>query len=327
MPATDTSVPATATPGTEAAPAVTAPDMGGANTASVVSLASLKAARRAAAKAAPSVAAPAPVEAKPAEPAAAPASTEPATATIDMDAASLAQFTGLNKKLRAAQDEAKQLQAKIAAFAKYEKAEALRTQGRHYDAAREAGIDVDAAIADLLGKTPEQAQGSDELAKIKTDLEELRQAKADEEKARADQARTAAEQATERSRQAIVDAVSKAQDKFPMLSRSPDLVKAALADAEKAYEIIKAKGKADTGQDDFDLDAAGKNKLLDDALAVHEEKWAKTFGVVQPKTDPAKPATPGFGAGMRGNVTAVKTEPAKRMTFEEVRARRLRKPA
>ncbi len=234
------------------------------------------------------------------------AKTEPVQ--IDMDEKSLAQFTTLNKDLRAARAKLKEAEEKVANYARYERAEALKKEGKHYDAAREAGFDVDAALHDLLGvqaKTPEET----ELAKLQKEVEELKKTRTDEQKAKDEAAKKNEAAEYERGHQRVIEYVEKEAAKYAYLSKDPDLVHAALKDAETAYEKIKA--ELPKGED---LPADEKNKILFDALEVHEERWSSKFG---PKKD-----VPGFDSSLRGNVSEKADAPPKSMTFEEVKAAR-----
>ena len=273
-------------------------------------IADIKAARRAAQKTTPP---------------ATPASNEPAKAVddggkpeaktepvqIDMDEKSLAQFTTLNKELRTARAKLKETEEKVAAYARYERAEALKKEGKHYDAAREAGFDVDAALHDLLGvqaQTPEAT----ELTKLQKEVEDLKKARTDEQKAKDEQTKKSEAAEYERGHQRVIDHVTKEAAKYAYLSKDPDLVRAALKDAETAYEQLKTELRKDDPNADLPDDE--KNKLLFDALDVHEEKWASKFG---PKKD-----VPGFDSSLRGNVSEKADAPPKSMTFEEVKAAR-----
>lgn len=222
-----------------------------------------------------------------------------------MDPAALKQFTTLNRELRAARAKQKEAEDRVAAFAKLERAQTLAKEGKHYDAAREAGIDVDAALAELLGAkgAPENA----ELRAITAKLEALEKAREAEAKTRDEAEKRAAAAEDERGRAAVVAHVGREAAKYPHLAKAPELVHAALKDADAAYAKLKTDGA--------DLTADEKNALILDALAAHEEKWAKTFGA------PAKPVA-GFGAELRGNVTEAATGQRKAMTFAEVKAAR-----
>ena len=81
--------------------------------------------------------------AKPAEP--------PATATIDMDAKALSEFTAQSKAVRDLKAKLDDAEKRLADFGKIEKAKQLAKDGKHFDAIREAGFfDIDAALAELL---------------------------------------------------------------------------------------------------------------------------------------------------------------------------------
>lgn len=326
--------------GADAAPTIE--QFGGAMSVSKVTLADLKAARRAAPAAGkPPAAAAQAVPGKEGAPPApgsggstssSTANSDPGTngtpapsagaedkskqggATIDMEPAELAHFTSLNREVRRAREALKEAEAKLSGFGRFEKAAKLAQEGKHYDAAREAGIDVDAALAELLGQQ-QGTPGDTEVAKLRKDVEDLRKAREEEARAKADEAKRQADAEQNQGRARVIEAVQKAADKYPYLAKSPDLIKSALADADAAYEKVKAEFGGVVSD-------ADKNRILMTALDVHEEKWATTFG--PPKERKNDPQTPGFSGDLRGGVKETAVAPPKRMTFEEVRARRAR---
>ena len=300
---------------TPAAPAADQP-------AAAPTLAEVKAARRAA-KAAPAAAKttePAPgvetgdAKPKPAASAPAPKPAEPPPAKpaepvkIDMDEKSLSQFTQLSKDVRETKEKLKAAEAKLAEFANFEKARGLAKDGKHYDAARAAGIDVDAALAELLQANPGQ-QASPELVALKREIDALK-AKGDEtEKAQAAAKAAEAEAAIKNDRAIAGKFVTDSATKYAHLAKAPELVDAAFNDFRQSREKLEK----DTGAP---MPGDEQAKLLLAALDVHEEKWAKVFGVAKTETPAA-----GLDASVRASAQPAVKQP-ERMTFAQVKAAR-----
>jgi len=281
-------------------------------------LAQLKAARRAPAKPTESTQAPV-APAATTEPAAAQTNTEPSKtqASIDMDPAELGKFASLSKEVRTAKQQLKEAQDKLAQYGKFEKVQQLAKEGKHYDAAREAGIDVDAALHDLLGiqaKTPEQSALTELEARTAKALE-LAESLAKAEQAKADAAAKAAREAGQAK---VVSAIQAATDKFPHLGKSTELISMALRDADEAYEKAKADAiEAEVIDKNGDLPDETKNKLLLSTLDRHEQKWAAVFGAKQAAE--AAEAKPGI-ADLRGGVGALRPGGgSKPLTLDEVK--------
>lgn len=253
------------------------------------------------AKPKPAAAAPAP---KPVEPPAKPAEA----VKIDMDEKSLSQFTQLSKDVRETKEKLKAAEAKLAEFANFEKARGLAKDGKHYDAARAAGIDVDAALAELLQANPGQ-QASPELLTLKKEIEALK-AKGDEaEKAHAAAKAAEAEASLKNDRTVTGKVVADSAAKYPHLAKAPELVDAAFKDfTDSRSKLEKENGSPLPGDE--------QAKLLLAALDVHEEKWAKVFG-----TKPAETPAAGLDASVRAAPTPAAKQP-ERMTFAQVKAAR-----
>jgi len=285
-------------------------------------LAQLKAARREAAKpGSPKPVETAPIQpqgATPAAPAATPTEPTKTQASIDMDPAELGKFASLSKEVRTAKQQLKEAQDKLAQYGKFEKVQQLAKEGKHYDAAREAGIDVDAALHDLLGiqaKTPEQSALTELEARTAKALE-LAESLAKAEQAKAD---AAAKAAREVGQAKVVSAIQAATDKFPHLGKSTELISMALKDADEAYEKAKADAiEAEVIDKNGDLPDETKNKLLLSTLDRHEQKWAAVFGAKQSAVAAAE-AKPGI-ADLRGGVGALRPGGGnKPLTLDEVK--------
>ena len=278
-------------------------------------IADLKAARRAATPAIDATPPPAaPVTTTTAEP-----PPPKATATIEMDEGALKQFSTLSRELREAKAKAKDLEAKVAGFGKFEKAQALAKEGKHYDAAREAGIDVDAALAELLGNNngaPASAAQIDK--KLREEIDELKAFKNDTVKEREERKKAEAEATTQADRAATTKFVADNAAKYPFLAKSPKLVALAYTDFEQA----KAKVEAESGET---MSASEQAKLMVTALQVHEEDWSKALGAAKTEEPPAEGLASGLGAEARSGVRQQATPTAKKLTWEELKAERAAK--
>lgn len=246
------------------------------------------------------VAAPAP---KPAEPPPA-AAKPPETAKIDMDPKALSEFTQLSRDLRDAKTKLKEAETKLADFGKIEKARGLAKEGKEYDAIREAGFDVDKALAELLQQNPGHA-ASPQLLEMKRELEALKAKDADREKQTAAQRDEAVKASLENDRKITARHVAESAATYPHLAKAPELVDAAFKDFDAARAKLYEQNGAPLSGDE-------QAKLLTDALAVHEEKWAKVFGTPAPAVD----------GTVRSGVTQTTTKQPERMTFAQVKAAR-----
>jgi hypothetical protein len=238
------------------------------------------------------------------------------TATIEMDAADLKRFTTLSREKRELAAKLAESEAKIASFGKFEKATALAKEGKHYDAAREAGIDVDAAIAELLGQNPNSNPTATQIDKKLADRLDALEAKNTESEQK-EQARQKAQEAAqlETDRKIANKFVEDNRAKYPFLAKSHKLVKLAFDDYQSARSTLEAEaGKQ--------LSGAEQAKLLMDALSVHEEDWANSLGDKKPD---AKTETAGPDGSARAGVTQPAPVAKKKVTFEELKAERMAK--
>jgi hypothetical protein len=102
--------------------------------------------------------------------------------------------------------------------------------------------------------------------------------------------------------------------KYPYLAKAPEFVDAVFSDYTAAKGKLEAEGSA--------LGPAEQAKLMLDALAVHEEKWAKRLGAPGTTTETA---SPGIDGAARAGVREPPPVIAKKLTFEELKAERAAK--
>jgi len=244
----------------------------------------------------------------------APNAAEPAsaTATIEMDPAALKQFSTLSRELRDSRAKTKELEGKIAGFGKFEKAQALAKEGKHYDAAREAGIDVDAALAELLGQNGGTATSTQIDKKLADRLEALEKRDADRVKADQDRAAAETDAAVKRDRDVTGKFVEQNAAKYPHLAKAPELVDSVFSDYTKAKAKLEADGTK--------MSDADQVTLMLESLAVHEEKWAKAFG---PAATTEETPTNGVDGTARAGVRQPADKPKHKLTFDELKAERM----
>lgn len=248
-----------------------------------------------------------------------PAGEKPATATIDMDGDALKNFTELNRQLREARTKTKNLEERIAGFGRFEKAQSLAKEGKHYDAAREAGIDVDAALAELLGKTDGNPTSGQIDKKLAEQIADLQKFKDDTVKEREERKKADADASAKAERQTVGKFVTDNVAKYPFLAKSQTLVDLAYRD----YEVNQTRVEAEEGRE---MTAEEKSRLLLAALAVHEEDWAKSFGGQSAAAPVSTGETaPGVDAGARAGVKQPAPTVAKKVTFEELKRERAAK--
>jgi len=228
----------------------------------------------------------------------------------------LKSFTNLQRELREARTKLKNTEDRIASFGKFEKAQTLAKEGKHYDAAREAGIDVDAALAELLGQNGGQSPTAGQIdKKLADEIADLVKFKDDTLKEREASKAADAEAVVKRDREVTGRFVTDNAAKYPFLAKSPDLVDGVFADYTKAKAKLEAEGEA--------LSDKEQVKLMLDSLAVHEEKWAKVFGApatTEAKTEGEQPAGPDGSA--RAGVRQPPPAEKKKLTFDELKAER-----
>lgn len=305
---------------TTTAPAATtteATDVTGAAPPPAPGLAAIKAARRAAAVPTP----PATPNKEPTSDntaaAAVPAPPpEKATATIEMDEGALKQFSTLSRELRDAKKKASDLEAKIAGFSKFEKASALAKDGKHYDAAREAGIDVDAALAELLQNNPGTVTATQIDKEMAKRLEALEAKDLEREKQREEGKKQASAASIEEDRKVTSKFVVDNAAKYPYLAKSPRLVGMAFGE----YQGVKATLEAEKGGE---LSGDENVRLMLATLATFEADSAKEFGPAA-TTESSEPTT-GIDGGARAGVREPATKEPRKVTFAELKAERMAK--
>ena len=190
-----------------------------------------------------------------------PEAKPPETAKIDMDPAALSQFTELNKAVRETKTKLKEAETKLAEFAKIEKARGLSKEGKEYDAIREAGFDVDKALAELLAQNPGQQPSADLIA-LKREIDDLKTKAANQEKQRTEQTEAQKEASIKNDRAITGRVVTESASKYVHLAKAPELVDAAFKD----FTDSRAKLETDAGRP---LPSDEQAKLLLAALDVH----------------------------------------------------------
>lgn len=256
------------------------------------------------------------------------------SATIAMDEATLKAATALSREAREAKRAVKDAEAKVAEAAPVLAAKALVAAGKHLEAIKALGIDLNAAVAEELGGAgapAEQTPEAKELARVSAELEAIKTAEA----ARAERDKGADAKAQEVAKQADVKAVGeyvkKEAAKYPFLARSDAWVAAAYEGAVEANTaLVKEHGRELTDGERHNLVLAA----LEQAESEHVAN-AKLYGVAPAaslnppnvKADPP-PSTPSvrpttFSGDLRGGTNTPVAKARTRMTFSEAkRARR-----
>lgn len=261
-----------------------------------------------------------------------PKKPEDSTAVIDMDEATLKAATALSREAREAKAKAKEFEAKAAEVAPLVAAKALVAQGKHLEAIKALGIDLNAAVAETLsgpGEAAEPTAEAKELARLASELEAV---KADQaarlERDKGDEAKRF-EAMRQEDVKNVGEFVKKEDAKYPFLARSEKRIAAAYEGAVDANNTLVEK----LGRQ---LTEPERHKLVLDALA-EREAWhaeeAKLDGAgvsanpANVRTDPtpstasARPTT--FSGDLRGGTVNPVTKQRSRMTFSEAkRARR-----
>jgi hypothetical protein len=225
-----------------------------------------------------------------------------------MDPAALTQFTQLNRDVRETKKKLEEAEKKLGDFAKIEKARQLAKDGKHFDAIREAGFDVDAALAELLQQNGGQA--SPDLIALKKEIDELKGKQSSQEKEKAERAEADAAAAVKNDRTIAGKFVTENVAKYAHLAKASELVDAAFKDFTDARTKLEKEAGASLPGDE-------QAKLLIDALAVHEEKWAKVFGAPSGEVPVV-----GADASLRAGPPTPAAKQPDRMTFDQVKAAR-----
>lgn len=256
--------------------------------------------------------------------------------SIDMDEAALKAATALSREAREAKARAKEFEAKAAAAAPALAAMELIKQGKHAEAIKVLGADLNAAVAETLagpGEVAEQTPEAKELARQAAELEALKAR--DAERTERDKSEDAKrfEAARQADVKAVGEYVKKEAAKYPFLSRSDAWVADAYEGAVEANAtLVKKLGR--------ELTDAERHALVLSALEEGEATRvaeARLYAPVAPAVDPKNPAnvrpdpppsTPSarpttFSGDLRGGTASPVTKQRSRMTFEAAkRARR-----
>lgn len=231
-----------------------------------------------------------------------------------MDAEALKNFTELNRQLRESKTKQKNLEERIAGFGRFEKAQALAKDGKHYDAAREAGIDVDAALAELLGRGNANPTAGQIDAKLADEIADLKKFKEETVKEKEESKAAAAAQAEKADRTEVGGFVAANATKFPILAKAPELV-------DRVFEEFRTE-RAKQQEEGEAMSSADQAKLVFKILQDHEGKWAKVFGAPAPAPAAEAPASiDGARAGVREPPPSTKTK----LTFDELKRERAAK--
>jgi len=312
-----------ATPAAEPAATVTEP-------VKAPSLAEIKAARRAPKAAAQPASGSAGSTSSPSTSSAQPTSVTPAasagdkptTAQIDMDGEALKNFTELNRQLREARTKTKNLEDRIAGFGRFEKAQALAKEGKHYDAAKEAGIDVDAALAEILGQQGGAATSTQIDRKLLERLDALEADKLTRDKEADDRKKTTVAASIEEDRKITGKFVTDNATKYPYLAKSPRLVGMAFGEYTTAKTKIEAtEGRELTGEENV--------RLMLATLDTCEAESVKEFGAAAPaaKADGEEASTGLDGVAARAGVRQLASAAPKKLTWDELKRERAAKRA
>lgn len=254
------------------------------------------------------------------------------SATIDMDEATLKAATQLSREAREAKARAREFEAKAKEAEPLMAAKALVAHGKHLEAIKALGIDLNAAVAETLaapGEAAEPTAEAKELARLAAETEALKARDAEREKRDKELEAERHAEAKRADVKAVGEYVKKEATKYPFLSRNEAWVADAYEGAVEAHATLVKEHKRE-------LTADERHKLvltaLEEAEAQHVAN-AKLYGAPAPqnptnvKVDPppsapsARPAT--FSGDLRGGTVTPVAKQRTRMTFSEAkRARR-----
>jgi hypothetical protein len=250
-----------------------------------------------------------------------------------MDEAALRAATQLSREARESKARAKELEAKTAEVAPLVAAKALVAQGKHLEAIKALGIDLNAAVAETLagpGEVKEPTAADKELARLAAELEAVKTR--DAERAERDKGEDARrfEAARQADVKAVGEYVKKESGKYPYLSRSDAWVADAYEGAVEANATLVTKLKRElTDGERHNLVLAaleeGEAKRVAEAALYGPPTTAKNPANVKadppPSSPSARPTT--FSGDLRGGTASPVTKQRSRMTFSEAkRARR-----
>jgi hypothetical protein len=258
----------------------------------------------------------------------------PATTDIDVSDADLANFTQLTKQNRELKQQA---QAQTTHSERITQAEKLMSEGRSLEAIRVALGETafDAAVKEAMNVQDTSTPVDPVIKALQDEIKTLKDTQTKTQEQLDAEAKAKAEAQKADGVKRITAEVTANASVFPYLAEKTERVTAALQEADKAYEILKADKKRD-------LTDAEKNTLIRAALEEAEEEHAnkaKEYGATPkarvtpaakpasaptPKTSPV-PAKPTFNQGMRGSIAPSKATGPK--TFQEVKAALLNRAA
>lgn len=259
-----------------------------------------------------------------------------APVTIDMDEATLKAATALSREARESKARARELEAKATELAPLVAAKALVEQGKHREAIKALGIDLNAAVAaELAGPTEaaESTAADKELARQAADLEALKARDAERTKRDEGEAAKQFEAVRQADIKAVGEYVKKEAVTYPNLAKSDKWILAAYEDATKQAPLVAK----DMGKTLADLTPEELQQIVIAALGKGERERAEDAALYAPlaptknpvnvKVDPT-PSTPSarpttFSGDLRGGTASPVTKQRSRMTFSEAkRARR-----
>lgn len=249
------------------------------------------------------------------------ATTATTTTEIDIDDKALSQFVEQSRELRTLRDKQKSLEGKAALADKWDQAQKLISEGKHFDAVSLLGEGVlNRAVEEVTGGSVPTTKTDPALKALQDEIDAL---KANQNKSKEERDAETSQQAAQEREQGvtkIVAEVTAAKEAFPFLSRSPEWVKHALTGADEAYpQLVKKLGRQ--------LSDTEKNTLIKAALEEGEAMRAKEaalYGAPAPKAAPKPaPKTPTtFDASMRGSTSPLYTRDQSGKTIDDLKAER-----
>lgn len=242
----------------------------------------------------------------------------PSTVKVPIEADRLDAFVKLNTELREKDALIRDLSSKATAFERFQQYEALVKAGKHVEAARFIGFDMDKANMEILGASPEP-QVDPRVEALEREIAAL---KAN------DQSRQASEisEAREAGKQATIEHVKANAAEFPLLAKREKWVDAALSRAQRVHDETVQKEKRT-------LTMAEKDAIVLKALQDEEAERAedlKAFSVAP--NDQQKGSGNQSSQGSTGQMTITNANRGpvsnpgstskKKMSFEEVKRMR-----
>ncbi len=196
----------------------------------------------------------------------------PPTAEIEMTPEQLKAATALSKEARAARQRIKELETKGAEVEPLTKAKQLAAEGKHLEAIRAMGIDLNAAVAEELGTAPPPEEVDPKAAELAKTIEDLKADSAERKKADEAAKTAAAAAARETDVKAVVEHVKADPGKYQFLSKRVEWVQEAYEGAAQAYPALVEKAGRE-------LNPEEKHRLMVAALEEAEEEHKKTAAI------------------------------------------------